>query len=157
MTFPKHDKTMIWPFFYRFHDLTKESFDLTHSNIKLQPWFTGCSHRSLTQSTVLWSHEHLSTPYLQLCWQLQLKYVSTRRTLGTFEACSQQIPGGGHLNSSVVHVHDQRNAKKRVVYWDWTRFARIAIRGQNVPVFKKKGPFWIPLGVFRGHFPNSSN
>ena len=46
---------------------------------------------------------------------------------------------GDHLNNSVVHMRDQRNAKKGL-FFEAER-ARIAIRGQNVPIFKKKGPF----------------
>ena len=33
---------------------------------------------------------------------------------------------------------------------------RIAIRGQNVPIFKKKGPFGILIGVLSGHSLNFS-
>ena len=36
------------------------------------------------------------------------------------------------------------------------QFARIVFRGQNVPSFEKKGPFGFYLGVFRGHFSNST-
>ena len=54
-----------------------------------------------------------------------------------------------------THAQPEKH-DKGVVFWDWTRFARIASRGQYVPVFKKKGPFelyWGHLGVI---FPNSS-
>ena len=52
--------------------------------------------------------------------------------------------GGGHSNTTVAHMRDQRKMKKRVFFF----FRLNAIRanhGQNVPVFKKKkkkGPFF---------------
>ena len=52
---------------------------------------------------------------------------------------------GGHSNTSVVHMRDHRNVQK-AWFWDWKWFARIAIMGQNMSVFNKKGPFWILLG-----------
>ena len=59
------------------------------------------------------------------------------------------ILGEGHSNNSVVHMHDQRNEKKGL-------FLRLNMilgnRGQNVPIFKKQGPFWILLGALRGIF-----
>ena len=46
------------------------------------------------------------------------------------------MPGGeGHLNNSVAHMRDQRMQKKGCFM---ELNARIAIGGQNVPIFKKK-------------------
>ena len=45
--------------------------------------------------------------------------------------------GGGHSNTSVEHMRNQpEKHEKRVVFLTLN-----AIRGQNMPVFKKKGPF----------------
>ena len=52
---------------------------------------------------------------------------------------SPNLSPWGHSNSSVVHRRDQRNTKKDCF------LKLIAIRGQNVPIFKKKGPFRIQL------------
>ena len=49
--------------------------------------------------------------------------------------------GGGALEYLVLYTCTTRKTSKRVVFKNWTRFARIAIRGQDVPVFKKKGLF----------------
>ena len=54
--------------------------------------------------------------------------------------------GGGHSNTSTVHMCDQRDVGKGSFFWDWTWFTRIAIRGLKMSVFKKKGPVWILLG-----------
>ena len=51
---------------------------------------------------------------------------------------------GGHSNYSAVHMRDRRNAKKGCFFE-----ARIPFRGQNVPIFEKKGPFRFYYGAFR--------
>ena len=50
---------------------------------------------------------------------------------------------------------DQRNMKKGFLFFlDWTRFARIATRGQNMPVFKKVVPFLFYMGSLGVIFSN---
>ena len=51
-------------------------------------------------------------------------------------------PPGDHLNNSVVHMRDQRNEKKGCFFEAErdSRERRTTIRGQNVPIFEKKGP-----------------
>ena len=55
--------------------------------------------------------------------------------------------GGGHSNYSAVHIgaRPEKREKKKVVFWGWTRFARIAFMAQNMPIFPKKVFFWILL------------
>ena len=50
----------------------------------------------------------------------------------------------GHSNTFVVHMRNQRNKKKG--------FLKIAIGGQNVPIFKKNGPFLDSIKDVKGSF-----
>ena len=57
--------------------------------------------------------------------------------IGNVHCLLQFAPGGGrHSNNSAVHMHDQRNTKKGLF------FGGITFRGQNLPFFENKGPFW---------------
>ena len=47
-----------------------------------------------------------------------------------------------------------REARRKSCFLGYISFSRIAIEGQNVPIFKKKCSFWILLGALRGHFSN---
>ena len=53
------------------------------------------------------------------------------------------------MHTSVVQVPDQRIVKKELFL---RPNARIMIRGLIVPIFKKRGTFWILLVVFKGFF-----
>ena len=53
------------------------------------------------------------------------------------------IFSGGYSNTSVVHMRDQRNAKTDSIL----RLNAIPERGQNVPILKKRGPFFL---LYRG-------
>ena len=57
--------------------------------------------------------------------------------------------GGGSTQILVLYTCTTR-ARETQFFWDWMRFARIIIRGQNVSVFKKKGPLLTLLGGHLG-------
>ena len=51
------------------------------------------------------------------------------------------IRPGGHSNNRVVHMRDQRNEKKKRLFFEAEcDLPRPVNGGQNVPIFKKKGP-----------------
>ena len=56
----------------------------------------------------------------------------------------EQKPGGD-TRIIVLYTCATRETQNRVVFLGSTRFIPIAIRGQNVPIFQKKRPFWILL------------
>ena len=59
--------------------------------------------------------------------------------LKTFTHLSQEYPRG-HSNISVVHMHNQRNAKKGS-FFETEHESGESWLGQNLAVFMKKGSF----------------
>ena len=95
---------------------------------------------SCTGFNFYWLDEVNRSTALMAISRLSIQKMDNITTL--VEWSTHQDRGGGrNSNTSVVHMHNHRNAKKGVVFWDWMWFVRITIRGQNVPVFKKKGTF----------------
>ena len=59
---------------------------------------------------------------------------------------------GGHSSNSVVHMRDQGNTKKGCFFEAKCKFARILIRGQNMPILEKKCPLGFYLGALKGSY-----
>ena len=106
----------------------------------------------------LWWDNDICTAFLTNCsWQYANRPISPHLICMHFSrgigGMLQAQWGGGYLNTS-VYTCATRKMQRKGCFLGLN--LRITIRGQNVPVFKKKGTFLILLGAFRDHFSNSS-
>ena len=62
------------------------------------------------------------------------------------------FPPGGPLKYIGVHMREQKNKEKGVIFPGGQGTGGSVFRGLKMPIFNKKGCFWTRMNVLRGKF-----